>query len=303
MAAAEEYLERLRSRLLLDWDDPLFGGPRFVGDHRTARRPLTDLVGPRSAQALVWSTFRTLYRLPTNSWLAPLLHLPPEETPTTVDLEFWATVPPPRARLVWLLNRCEALTFHDPLRAAAAAARLERVARDRALWEQRLYAGALKGDGVFEDATEVDLVLRTPQTLMTVMALYQGDITTGTPWDPQRDGIARAIDAALTLAEDRGPGFLLLTDSYSRAGVNGRAAAFEALMPRYRDDAAFLRQRLPHRPDGELARLEGNIQWLSWADLTDLVLDHSAGLPMEHKRMLINLVQYLRDRRLLHKGG
>ena len=303
MASAEEYLERLRSKLLLDWDDPQFRGPRFVGDHGAARKPLSDLVSPRSAQALVWSAFRTLSRLPPSTWLGPLLRLPSEATPAVVDLEFWPVVPPPRARLLWLLEHSETMSFHDPLRAAAAAARLQRVARDRVLWEHRLHAGAEKGDGVFEEPVEIDLVGRTPQTLLAVTALYQDDIAIRTQWDPQRDGLARILDAALELAGARRPTFLLLTDSYTRAGVNGRAAAFEALMPRYRDDPGFLRARLPHRSERELSRLQGNIHWLSWADFTDLVLDNSAALPMEHKRLLINLVHYLKDRHLLHKGG
>ena len=49
--------------------------------------------------------------------------------------------------------------------------------------------------------------------------------------------------------------------------------------------------------------MEGHIGWLSLADLVDAVLDHSSGFPPPSKRMLINLVDYLHGRRLLHKGG
>lgn len=303
MAGTEEYFERLRTRLLLDWDDPLFRGPRFVGEGGSARKALSDLASPRSAQALAWSAFRTFSRLPPSTWLSPLLHLPPDDGSAKVGLEFWATAPAPRARLLWLLDHLDTLSFHDPVRAPAASARLDRVARDRTSWEQRVHAGAVKGDGVFEEPIEIDLLVRTPDTLLVVTVLHQSDIATRTQWDPERDGLARGIDAAIDLAGGRRPAFLLLTDSYTRAGANGRAAAFERLLPRYRDDAGFLEERLPHRSARELDRIRGNVHWLSWADLTDLVLDHSAGLPLEHKRLLINLVHYFREKRLLHKGG
>ena len=124
------------------------------------------------------------------------------------------------------------------------------------------------------------------------------------PWDPQRDQIARCLDAALDLAgEARQPYFLLATDDYSHANLETPAMAYETLLPRYRDDAAFRAARLPHRSAEELARLDGRIGWLSWADLVDTVLDHSSAFSPEQKRMLRDLVDYLRSRRLLHKGG
>ena len=72
---------------------------------------------------------------------------------------------------------------------------------------------------------------------------------------------------------------------------------------RYRDDPAFRAAQLPHRSDEELARLEGCIGWTTWADLMDTVLDNSADFPVEHKSLLRELVEYLKERKLLHKGG
>ena len=74
-------------------------------------------------------------------------------------------------------------------------------------------------------------------------------------------------------------------------------------MLRYRDDSAFRAAQLPHRSDEELARLEGRIGWTTWADLMDTVLDNSADFLAEHKGLLRELVEYLKERKLLHKGG
>ena len=161
-----------------------------------------------------------------------------------------------------------------------------------------------RGEGIFEGVTELDACLSTQDAVIVVEAKYKSDLSQRTAWDPQRDQIARCLDAALDLAgEARQPYFLLATDDYSHANLETPAMAYETLLPRYRDDAAFRAARLPHRTAEELARLDGRIGWLSWADLVDTVLDHSSAFSPEQKRMLRDLVDYLRSRRLLHKGG
>lgn len=300
MPAAEELLARLPSRLVIDADDPVFRSARFVSDTGAARRPLTELLGPRSAGALLWSTFRTLARFPSETWLAPLLGPGAPDAGDPVDLEFWPRVPPPRSRLLWLLDHLDTLAYHDPADAAARARR-ERVAAARAEWRVRLRTGATRGDGVFEDPVDLGLVVRTSGLLLVVEAVYQGDIAARTPWDPQRDAVARALDGALDLAGRRRPALLFLSDAYRHPGA--APPAYATLLPHYRTDPAFLAARLPHRTPRERDRLAGAVHWLSWADFIDLVLDHSAALPAEHKRLLVNLVHYLKDKHLLHKGG
>ena len=73
MPAATEYLPRLRGQLVLDWDDPIFSGPLFVGESGAARKKLTDLVSKNSEDAVTWSVFRTLSRLNAADWLPHII--------------------------------------------------------------------------------------------------------------------------------------------------------------------------------------------------------------------------------------
>lgn len=307
MPAAADYLQRLRRRLLLDWDDPIFQGPLFVGEGGAARKKLTEIVSPRSEDAVIWNVFRTLGRLPSESWLLPVLRLAScsvESISAPLSIAFWRQVSPPQRRLRWLLDHLDTLAFHDPRQAGQARQRLERVRGRLDSWQAAVTQGSERGDGIFEGGPELDVVLTCPDLLVVVEARSNLDVPTRTPWDPQRDQIARCLDAALDLAGlERQPCFLLVTDDYLHAGVEALSMAYEKLLPSYRDDPAFRAARLSHRAAKELARLEGRIGWLSWADLVDTVLDHSAAFTLEQKRLLRDLVDYLRGRKLLHKGG
>ncbi len=295
MAAASEYLPRLRQSLLLDWDDPIFSGPLFVGKGGAARTKLTRMVSPRSEDALTWSVFRTLLRLPAEAWLPPLLgpHRPQREAIEPFAMRFWPAVPPPAVLLQWLLEHPEAL-HSDRYSPEQVRGRLERV---RAGTPRR-------GEDVFEGPSEPDVVIDTPAAVLVIEGKFTADIEAGTAWWPDRDQIARGLDAALELAgSGRAPHFLLLTDDYVHQHTETPRPLYELLMPRYRGDPAFLAERLPHRSPGDLARLRGCIHWLSWADLLDAVLDRSVRCDTDQKRLLMRLVDYLKVRRLLHRGG
>lgn len=308
MPTAAEYLARLRGRLLLDWDDPLLRGPLFVSETGAPRKKLTDLVSPRSEDALAWSVFRTLLRLSPESWLPGLLSCcaaRPSGAVAPLKMEFWRQVPPPASRLLWLLDNLDKLGFHDPRRLKQAQQRLERVHQSKEHWQTLVIAGPPeRGDGILEGSTELEVVFDTPGGVVVVEAKYLSDIARRTTWDPQRDQIARCLDATLELAgPHRQPYFLLVTDDYVHEGPYVVPMIYETLIPCYRDDSAFRAAQLPHRSDEELARLEGRIGWTTWADLMDVVLDNSADFPAEHKSLLRELVEYLKERKLLHKGG
>ena len=308
MPTASDYLQRLRGRLLLDWDDPLFSGPLFMGEQGAARKKLIDLASPRSEDAITWSVFRTLAQIHPESWLPAILnHVARAEgtAGSPLYMEFWREVAPPAARLLWMLDHLDTLAFFDPLRQQQAGQRLERVRKSRERWKAQVAAGpSERGDGIFEGPTEIDVVLITPAVLVVIEGKAAHDIPVSTPWDPHRDQVARCLDAALELAgPQRRPYALLITDDYVHEGPDTLPKAYEALLPRYRDDPAFRAARLPHRSAAELARLDGHIGWVSWADMVDIALDNSAALSPEQKRLLRDLVDYLRSKRLLHKGG
>lgn len=268
MSAAEEYLTRLKDRLFLDWEDPVFRGPLFVSETGDPRARLKQLVSLKSEDALTWSVFRAFTRLPTEDWLIPLLsacNQEPPSYPSQVDQLFWRQAGSPR-----------------PL--------------------------------------TLDLVLEAPAFVVVVEGKSTSDIAS----TQSTDQIARCLDVALDLAGPaRDPYFLLISDDFTHEqpdpmvrwlgarslGLDEAPAPvtsqllYERLMPRYRDDPAFRTSRLPHRSVQDLARLEGRIAWLTWANLIDGVLDRSSHFRPEQKRLLQELVDFLRPKRLLHKGS
>lgn len=259
MPSAADYLPRLKDRLLLDADDPIFSGPLFVGEGGEARKKLRDLVGAKSEDAITWSVFRAFQRLPGRQWMEALLGNAVE---SDVEMQFWPN--------------------------------------------------------------DAGLALESPGFIAVIEGKYTSDIAGQTA--RQGDQIARCLDVALDLAgPDREPYFVLITDDYAHPQVDPMARwmgpavlpgeepssatpyiptlQYEILMPRYMNEPGFLASRLPHRRPEEVQRLEGHIGWLSWADLIDGVLDRSASFSPEQHLVLRRLVDWLRDKRLLHKGS
>jgi hypothetical protein len=304
MPTLNEMAPRLQQALLFDWDAPELRGPLFLRPDGVVRKKLADLASPRSDNAVTWSVFRTLQRLPSAGWLPHLLDTPGDSAASEpVTFDWWPSTAPAPARLLWLLDHTDGLSPADPTQQQAATARLTKVAQQADRWRQQIAAGADRGDGVLEPAFETDLAISTPTALVLVIGLYRRDIERRTYWDPQRDTLARGLDAALRLAGTaRAPWLLLLTDDYRHEGPDVRAMAYESLALRYRDPA-FLAARLPHLTGAEHQRLTDHLRWLSWADLLDVVLDHAAGIAPEGRLALRRLVDYLKDKRLLFKGG
>jgi hypothetical protein len=280
MPPATDFLPRLKDRLFLDWDDAVFEGPLFVAEDGSARKKLRDLVSSRSEDAITWSVFRAFVRLPADIWLQALLSGAGRDA--------------------------------QPGRQDAGAPGPGTGAPDEvslSFWQ----GGA-------------DVAIEGSRFAIAIDGKYTSDIASR----GERDEIGRGLEAALDLAgPDRDPHFVLITDDYSHPQTESMARwlgpssllppgqagapvlptsrealmAYETLMPRYRDDAAFRASRLPKSSPEDLARLAGRIGWLSWADLVDGVLDRSGGLAPEQKKLLQELVNYLRPKRLLHKGS
>ena len=305
MAGFAELVPRLQQALLLDWDAPELRGPPFVRPDGVARKKLADLVSPRSDAAVTWSVFRTLQRLPAEGWLPHVLGSQTHDGGwDPAEFSWWSSIPAPRSHLLWLLEHPDGLAPADVMQQAPASARLARVAEQRERWKRMVDEGADRGDGVLEPSFEADLIITTPADVVVVMGVYRRDIERRTFWDAHRDALARGLDTALELAgPDRVPWLLFVTDDYRHEGPDTRAMAYEALAPRYSSGRAFLAARLPSRDAAQIDRLAGRFRWLSWADLLDIALDHSSGLPGEGRLMLRRLVDYLKGKRLLFKGG
>ncbi|MSQ09656.1 MAG: hypothetical protein EXR52_01420 [Dehalococcoidia bacterium] len=305
MAGFAELAPRLQQALLLDWDAQELRGPQFLRPDGVARKKLAGLVSPRSDAAVTWSVFRTLQRLPAQGWLPHVLRPQAHHGDwDPAEFTWWSSVPAPRSHLLWLLDHMDGLAPAEVTQQAAALARLTKVAEQRDGWKRMVAEGADRGDGVLEPAFEADLVITTPGHVVVVMGVYQHDIERRTFWDAHRDALARGLDTALELAgPDRVPWLLFVTDDYRHEGPETRAMAYEALASRYSSDRAFLAARLPSRDAAQIDRLAGQLRWLSWADLLDVVLDHSSGLPGDGRLMLRRLVDYLHGKQLLFKGG
>lgn len=304
MPTLSELAPRLQQALLLDWDAPELRGPLFLRPDGVVRKKLADLASSRSDNAITWSVLRTLQHLPSAGWLPPLLGIPDDAAEREpVAFDWWPSIAPTPARLLWLLDHTDGLVPADSAQQETATARLAKVTQQAERWRQQIAAGTYRGDGILEPSFEADLTISTPGALVLIVGLYRRDIERRTFWDPQRDTLARGLEAALALAGPiRTPWLLLLTDDYRHEGPDLRAMAYESLAVRYRDPA-FLAARLPHLTNAEHQRLAGHLRWLSWADLLDVVLDHSSRVPPEGRLTLRRLVDYLKEKRLLFKGG
>jgi hypothetical protein len=117
-----------------------------------------------------------------------------------------------------------------------------------------------------EGASEIDVVIESPEWVWFVEAKYRSDISTGTTTRPDRDQIIRNIDVGSYYAGVRRFYFSLLIakEQHSRAGVETAR--------KYSSDFALVRNALKnHRPDG-LANLRG-IGILTWHDLVSVLAD------------------------------
>src|SRR5581483_10810366 len=111
----------------------------------------------------------------------------------------------------------------------------ERVRRNPDFWRTTIQdAAVLKGDGILEGPLELDIAIRAPGLTIVADGRYLGDIPPPPAWLPERDHIARYLDALLDLAAPEDAGyFLLLTDDYAHQHTDVPPMAYEALIPRY----------------------------------------------------------------------
>jgi hypothetical protein len=316
-----------RDNLYIDKDHPIFRGPLFVGQGGSPTLKASYLASPDSEDAVTWSVFQTLSRIPPNHWLGEFIRRSTSRSRTrfpvdclvgswlgglirrstgvavtisdcdTVDIKFWPHVPAPQSRLLWLLDHLDDPRIQESEGAGTGAdadpGRLERIRRQLASYWEKAQSGRLVRDiAVLEGETELDALIEHPRFLVAIEAKYTADLHPHTKWDRERDQLGRVIDIAIELSsQQRKPGFaVLVTDRRS----HDQPKLYEHLAPRYQD-REFLREKLPHRTTEELDRLAG-VGWITWREVLDGV--DQQGLSGCDRQLLSGLADYLRTRGL-----
>jgi hypothetical protein len=129
----------LGSNLLIDKDHDIFRGPLFIGEHGSIRKKARDLLSPVSEDAVTWSVFRTLSRIPPSLWLGQFVEGATGGAVTVVDEDstgaecelctFWPSVPAPTSRLIWLLEHLDDPRIRGSKGASLDPERVQRIQR------------------------------------------------------------------------------------------------------------------------------------------------------------------------------
>lgn len=288
-----------RDNLYIDRDDPIFDGPLFVGNGGRPTKKGIDLASPNSEDAITWSVFRTLVRIPPPQWLDGFLAgagLTVAGLPSGgVNVDFWPKVAPPTSRLLWLLENLDDPRVANSRGAADDPNRLELLRERRVYYRDEVQKGRISCHelAVLEGETELDAVVEDSKFLVVIEAKYLSDLSPCTRWDTEREQFGRVIDIALELSEAREkPAYtVLITDRRTHE----KPLLYETLVPRYQHDPSFLASRLSHRRKHELGRLAG-VGWTTWREVLNGV--ERRGLSKDLLHLLDGLDDYLRIRGL-----
>jgi hypothetical protein len=275
-------------QLLLECDDPIFGGPLFQGRNGKPTKKGTDLESRNSEDAVTWSVFRLLERHFSNlGWLSGLLALSGCEQMVagSAALSFWEKGYPPRSRLLWLLEHLD-----DPRVASSRGAkqdpdRLRELGKNRVEYRKRIKDGQIRGrhPWVLEGPTEFDLVMRAPGLLVALEAKLFSDVSSDVRWDSGREQITRVIDAGRELTTEGDElAFLLVTDRRR----HDPPKRYEALMAEY-----MIHGACGLSPD--------KVGWLTWGEIFKWLSDHREQCSSEQKTWIDRLELYLAERSLL----
>lgn len=298
---ANKLLNSYRDNLYTDRDHSIFRGPKFVGRDGQPTKKMRHLCDPLSEDAVTWSVFRTLQRLDPKYWPRILMEKAYGVSCTSANssVSFWRDVPPPKERLIWMLEHLDEMRIVHSRGAQRYPDRVERVKMRLNHWLEIAGKGHLRPRmlGCLEGDTELDALIETPHSIIAIEAKYTSDLSLDTRWDTDRDQIGRVIDSGLALATEKEFYFLLVTDAKCHAP--GEEKSYEELIRHYQHDLEFVRRKLPHRAEEELHKLLGHIGWLRWSDIVETVRQSEAITTPEQKMHIEGLSAYLRARHLL----
>ena len=256
------------------------------------RRQLA-LADPKSHDAEIWNSFRTLAQLNPVLWLPRLLalgRLAPapgaDELAAGIGLTLWKRVKPPPERLAWLRKRA----LRGELRPPVGRRRKGRVIPLSELRDE-LHDRARRRLPL-EEPVEADVIVKCSRSVLFVEIPGPEE----SPDDPSasdagRTSLLRLMDAGLSYAESRSRalrspvGFSLLILPLAS---ESEAAWARALRP-FVTSPARLRRSLPHR--GEDFDPSSRIQGLgtgSWGAMTSFLSALRTQLPDPHEAALLD---------------
>ncbi len=257
-----------RGRLLLDRYSSVLS--------RLPLRRQVSLADPRSRDAEVWNTFRTLAQLDPALWLPRLMALGrldqipgPDELAAGIGLTLWKRIKPPPERLAWLHRRA----LRGMLRPPVGRKRKGRVVPLSQLREE-LKARARRRLPL-EDPVEVDAIVKCSGTVLFV-EIPGPEKSPDEPADSdaERPYLVRLIDAGISYAEARSRarrapvGFSLLVLPVRPESEDAWSRALRPLAT----SPARLRAALPHRSDAfDPSTLVREMGIGSWSGLRGLL--------------------------------
>jgi len=249
-----------------------------------------ELFSEHSEDALTWSFFHAVTKLPTRVWLIDLLRVAINDRfakqyapyVDSAEIRFWTKHPAPKTYLRWLgekvMKEGEASFKH-----------LDRFG-DRVRAKHRL-AKIMNGDPTlyYEMPTEVDVELRLGKELLIFIEVkLNSDAREHGTFSPSRNQIVRNIEIAAETAKESGFKdwrFILLTLDRLPNKI------YTKVMRRYRhSDMRLLRQwdepgnwkaikkDLPHRDkegDDYFRTLTKKLGWLLWTDCWKLLAHYA----------------------------
>jgi len=293
-------LSDYRDNLYIDEEHPIFTGSKFVGRDGRPTKKMRDLFDPLSEDAVTWSVFRCLQRFDSRYWLKILMEKAFGTSCECADgiVHFWRNAPPPKERLIWLLEHLDEMRVALSIGAQQYPDRIARVKMRLDHWLEVARRGHLRPGmlGCLEGDTELDALIEAPNFITAIEAKYTSDISLNTTWDTDRDQIGRVIDSGFTLSSEKEFYFLLVTDSKHHA--SGKQKSYERLIQYYQRDLEFLQRKLPHRAKKELQRLLGHVGWLTWSDIVVTIRQYEEIKTLEQRMLIEGLMTYLRTRHL-----
>ena len=284
-----------QDNIIVDKGHPAFRTSRFIDSEGNPTSQLHDLGNPKKKEGILWNTFQTLNKLENTIWLPPLgesIFGRPIEGVTYLAMLYWKVVAPPPPRHLWLFENLD----HDRVTQSRGAKeypeRLKEISGHLDYWKDLAREGILNTymEGCMENPLELDLVMDSPSFMIAIIGRNSEDIFTEETWDRERDEISKVIDLGLELTQGRKILYVLLV---SDRESHDPPKAYDELLPRYRSEMGFLKQRLPHRTDAELERLQGRIDRTTWSHITDILISCGNSYPLGKRKFISNLHEYL----------
>ena len=237
---AKTYLTEARYRKYCEWVNVVENARRGNLKGRSTQQANQY---DKAEELITWNTFAPLLKMKTaaaNSIVAELIKVALFTDASeyvdgkTFSIEFERLLPSPSSYLKHLAG-----TVKDhPVRYVRESAR---------------------GKKLLEWDTHVDISLENSRLLVLVEMKFTSDISCQVRYDPNRNQLARLTDAGIDAAGDKK--LVVLLVSPSRA-FSSKSRLYYYKVTDYQNSIENLKADLPHRDDGEIAKILG-VGWVS----------------------------------------